>query len=209
MSLSITNTNHISQQEIAAIANCNMDTHLIVYKRSAETGSRITTLSKKEVTCWQLFLGYVGLGKLADVRIGLDLMTSYLNRFNWSVGASMPPQSIHHQAYLKACMLANKALYSKQNETLLNNVSSQQMHKNIEFVEYTSNGVQHRYNRELSFKWNPCLQVKHIKALLAIRFPNMQIRTLNEYQQRLNVNSTATPALLYQARISCYGGTLE
>lgn len=202
MSLSITNTNHISRQEISAIANCNLDTHLIVFKIDAEVGSKITTLSKREVTCWQLFLRYLGRGNLADVEIRLSSMTTHLNRFNWAAGASLNPNSIHHRAYLKTCMLANKSLYSKHDETLLNNVATTSINKNIEFIQYRGNAVQHRHNVAQSFNWNPCMQIKHIKTLLAKRFPDMQIRMLDFNHQNLRSNTNATRELLYQARIT-------
>ena len=201
MGMSITNTNHISHQEITAIANCNLDTHLLVIKTSGESKT-VVTLAKTEVTFWQLFLRFFGYGKLSNVSVGLENITTLLNRYNWAAGASMSSASVHHQAYLKTCVLANKSLYYKHDETLLNNVATTPIQKSVEFVQYRGAAVLHRHNVEQSFNWNPCMQAKHIKTLLAARFPDAQISMLDRNLQMIHPNANATRELIYQARIT-------
>ena len=199
MGMSITNTNHISYQEINTIAGCNLDTHLLVVKTTGESKT-IVTLEKTEVTFWQLLLRLFGYGKLTDVSIGLANITTVLSKFNWAAAASMPPTSVHYQAYLRTCTLANKSLYFKLDETLLNNVATTPIQKNVERVQYQGSAAQRQ--EEQSFNWNPCMQAKHIKTLLASRFPNAQISMLDSHLQTIHPNAIATQQLLYQARIT-------
>ncbi|GEM_PF-6978588 len=201
MPLSIRNTSHISQQDIITIANCDLNTHHIVYKVNASHGSKIATLSKKEVTCWQLFLRILGMGNLVNYNIGLATVTTNLNQFNWREGTSMARNSIYYHAYLNVCVLANKALYSRHDETLVNNVASTMVAKDVEFVQYQGNREIHRHNMQQRFNLNPCMEFKHIQTLLVKRFPNMHIRITQSHHQPYPGNAHATPTQLYHARI--------
>ncbi len=154
------------------------------------------------MTFWQLLLRLFGYGKLTDVCIGLASITTALSKFIWAAGASMAVNSVHHQAYLKTCVLANKSLYFKLDETLLNNVATTPIQKNVERVQYQGAAIVHRRYDEQSFNWNPCMQAKHIKTLLATRFPNAQISMIDSHLQTISPNASATQQLLYQARIT-------
>lgn len=113
----------------------------------------------------------------------------------------MDPNSIHHKAYQKVCVLANKALYSRHDEALVNNVSTNTIQKNVEFVQYQGHREIHRHNMQQSFNWNAQMEFKHIKALLAKRYPNMQIRITDFYHQPYPGHVRATTNQLYHARI--------
>src|SRR5665213_787352 len=189
MPLSITNPNHISQQEIAAIANCNLNNQLLAIKTDAHGGSKITVLPKSDVTFWQMFLRCFSMGTLVNMQVGLAAVTSHLNQYDWAAGANLNVNSEHHQAYLKTCTLANKALYSRQDETLFNNVSTATIPKQVEFVQYQGTTLLNRHNVNRVFKWNPCMQFKHVEVLLKKHFQKATIRIEDANLQRISWNA--------------------
>ncbi len=201
MPLSITNTNHISQQEIAAIAHCNLSSEIVAIKMDAEGGPKIITLSKNDVTCWQLFLRFFGWGNLSKTQVHLRDVASHLNQFDWAAGAALNLNSEHHQAYLKTCTLANKALYSKWDETLLNNVATATVEKRIEFAQYRGFHLLNRHDVAQSFKWNPTMQIKHVHALLKKQFQDATIRIEDDHHHLITANTNVSREILDNARI--------
>lgn len=194
MGLSITNTNHISQQEIDAIAQCDLNSHLIVLKSDEQGKRTLTTLAKSEVNCWQLFLRWFGKGNLANIQVHLADITSHLNQFKWADGASLNNNSVHHQAYLKTCMLANKALLSKWDEALFNNVSTATCVKQVEFFQYQDGQRINRLDVPFEIKLNPCMQIKHAKVLLNKRFKDSAI-AITENNLQIDQNTHASNKL--------------
>lgn len=201
MSLSITNTNHIKQEEIAAIARCNLNSELIALKMDEAGGAKIVTLSKSEVTCWQMFLRIFGLGDLTHYKVHLSDIVTHLNQFDWKVAASLDHDSEYYQAYLKACTLANKALYSKWDETLINNVSNETLQKSIEFAQYQGSRITNKHSIQQSFRWNPSLQVKHIRAALLKQYRNMTIRIEDENHHVLDADCNISRTQFNNIRI--------
>ncbi len=199
MSLSI--TNHISKQEIAALAHCNLSSELIAIKMNAEGGPKIVTLSKSDVTCWQMFLRFFGWGNLAKTQVHLNDVVSHFNQFNWAAGATLDPHSEHNQAYLKTCMLANKALYSRWDETLLNNVASATIEKKMEFAHYQGFRLLDRHDAVRSFKWNSAMQIKHVRALLTKQFQSATIRIEDQHHHPISSNVNVSREVLDNARI--------
>ena len=199
MPLSITNKNHISQEEISAIAHCNLNTHLIAIQTNAAGGPKITTIAKSEVSCWQLFLRCFGAGNLVNLQVHLFDVAYHLNRYNWAEGAHL--SSDYHLAYLKTCTLANKALYSKGDETLVDNVATITLEKTMEFVQYRGTQVLHRHPVVHSFRLNPNMQVKHIEAIIRKHFRATHVRIENANLKSINSNMNVSRELLNTAKI--------
>jgi hypothetical protein len=199
MPLSITNKNHISQEEIQTLARCNLNTHLIAIQTNAANGPKIITLAKSEVSCWQLFLRNFGAGNLVHFQVHLSDVVSHLNRYNWAEGANL--SSDYHLAYLKTCTLANKALYSRGNETLADNVATVTLEKKMEFVQYRGTQVLNRHAAVHSFRLNPNMQVKHIEAVIRKHFPNTQVRIENANFKRISGDVNVSRELLNTAKI--------
>jgi hypothetical protein len=195
MTLSITNTNNIAQEEISAIAQCDLNSQLIALKIDDKGGRKITTLSKSEVTCWQMFLRFFGCGNLAKMQVSLADVTSHLNQFRWAEGAALNGNSVHHQAFLKTCTLANKALFSKWDESLFNNVSVGSCTKQVEFLQYQDGMRVNRLDVPQEFKLNPSMQMKHINVLLRKRFQKAAIHITDRNNQTINSNTYVSSAL--------------
>ena len=114
MSLSITNPDHISEQEISSLANVNLNYQLIALDKSAEGGPKLVVLSKDNVSCWVMFLRMFGWGALGNMDVHLKDISAHLNQFNWQEGANKPGNSNYYQAYLKTCMIGKVLFRSIQ-----------------------------------------------------------------------------------------------
>lgn len=186
MVLSIGNLN---KEEIANLARCNLSTQIVAIQLKAEGGPKFVLLSRREVSCWQLFLKCFNLGKFADMEINLKYVAEHLNQFDWSECCDMDPHSETYNAYLKVCTLANKALFHKRATTLYLNVSKTSIEKKVNFSQYQGSRFIGRHNALQTIKWNPCIQVKHIKVLLEKTFPYASMGVEDEYHNPL-CNST-------------------
>ena len=199
MPLSISNRAHISQQELDALTRWNQASEIVVINQAAEGGPKIETLSKDDLNCWQFFLRFFNMGKLAKLKIDLLGVTEHLNQYDWSVGAR--PDSEYHPAYAKVCMLANKVLNSEWDETLLNNVCVQQVNKTIEFSQFRGMKLLNKHDMGQTFKWNPSMQVKHVDAFLRKQFERAIIRIEDDNNHPLSLNTNLSQRELMNAKI--------
>ncbi len=184
----------IGYNDFNVLANNDLFTQRLAVKSHDDGHLELTSISNNEVTAWQLFLRAVGRGKLAKQDPYLTSVTSYLNQFNWSQANPSDP------AYVKACQLANKALYSKGDTALFNNVASTTVDKKMEFSDYYSHTVTR------TFRLNPYVQVRHIQALVKQQYPwssrainTMQIK--DEHGREMDSNEFVTPEILEKMHI--------
>lgn len=76
------------------------------------------------------------------------------------------------------CALAIKALVSKKNTTLYNNVGEKnQLAKEINFIAFVKGEFVTKGTTTLTIKWNPLLKVKHLDAILAADLPHSTFTT--------------------------------
>lgn len=166
MSRSINTDLHHS--EISTIASCNLDRDLLAIDLIGDGGPKVIKLSRDEVTCWQLILRFFGFGSLANKKIHLAEVASYLNRYDWSAARKLDHSSELYAAYGKVCQLANRALLHKKDDALFDNVSSEKAYKKIQYSVLQGDKVIHQHENMQLMKWNPFLQIKHVKAFLAM-----------------------------------------
>lgn len=171
----------ISQQELTAIAQCDFNRSIIAIDTKAEGGPKITTLSRDDVTCWQLFLRWFNCGTLADKQVHLNDVTRYFNQCNWATAANLAPNSDGYRAYHKVCILANKALYHKWDETLFINVSPTVVEKRARVTRLGSNPLE----ANIAVRHNPALQIQHLRALIERQFRNAKITIEDEHHRAL------------------------
>lgn len=188
MSLSIIDQSSITQDDLNTIANCDLNDELIALKLVSFGESKIITLPKNEVTCKELLLKIFGFGSLANLQIHLSEIVSHLNRYNWRQAADLDCESVHFKAYVKVCMLANKALLSKGDATLFRNVSSGSINKKIEYTIHQGFGSDTTRIVDLTLPWNLNLEVQHIKAFLKNQFETNFIQITDEQDVALNRN---------------------
>jgi hypothetical protein len=162
----------IDQDDLSALRGWDIHSEILAVD-STEGKEKIIRLAKNKISCWQIFLQYLGLGSLAHKEIGLLQVNQYLNKYNWSLKSPDDP------IYLNVCRLANKALF-KGDLTLYKNVCGEfAIEKTINakvFVDEKNISKLHTYY-SLNIGWNPCLQVKHIEAF--IRFQCDKIFSFN------------------------------
>jgi len=182
MSLSIKN---ISESDINALTHCNLANEILAYDLSAENGSqKLIRISKDKVTCWQKFLRIFNSGDLANKKIHLVDINSYLNQYNWSeIDQENNPQ---YQTYLKVCDLANKGLVSKRNSTLFDNVGkNHEVNTTVKIKVFLDEKLESSIKGQHSFKWNPRVQAKHIAAAVYQTHPQHVIRIKDQYDRIL------------------------
>ena len=159
---------NLSAQELTALANYTLATQYIGIRRTG-AAHEIVTISKNDITCWQLFLRFFGLGRLQRTQFHLQNALDHLNKYSsWQTLADLPDQnSEQYKAYLTVCTLANKVLLSKNDDTLFNNVSTGSI--DIQF-EITHQQIG-RLPKQLeigfeAFKTNPEMKVKHLQPII-------------------------------------------
>lgn len=198
MPLSITNKSHLAQDEILALTTCNLSRELVAIQLDAVGGPKIVKLSREQVNCWQLFLRMFGSGQLANMKVHLTDVAAHLNRYDWSEAKGLSIDSDLDQAYSKACVLANKALLHKQDETLFNNVAIERVDKKVGFSQWQGSQLINRHNISRTVNWNPFIQVKHIKSLfvtdhsLATGYSNIRIEDENDQALSNEANVSLT-----------------
>lgn len=184
----------IGYNDFNVLANNDFFTHRLAVKSHDDGHLELASICNDEVTTWQLFLRAVGRGKLAKIDPYLTSVTSYLNQFNWSLANPSDP------TYIKACQLANKALYSKGDTALFNKVASTIVDKQMEFSHYYSHTVTQ------IFRLNPYVQVRHIQALVKQQYP-WSYRAINtiqikdEHGREMDSNKFVTPEILEKMHI--------
>jgi hypothetical protein len=194
--------NDISKQEISTLANCNLENEVIAVTWNVKNSPKIITLSKKDITCWQLFLRFFGWGKLAKTELHLKDVTSYLNKYDWSTGVEFEQTSDQYKAYLKVCMLANKAICSKSGmRSFFDNVSTETMEKRITLSKYLRDEKLGENIDVQSIKWNPAMQIKHVAAQLTMQYRKGTIHIKDENHHYIDPNSKISRTLLDNARI--------
>jgi hypothetical protein len=204
MSLSITNPDHITEQEITALANVNLNYQLIALDKGAEGGPKLIVLSKDNVSCWVMFLRLFGWGTLGNMDVHLKDISAHLNQFNWQEGASQPASSNYYQAYLKTCMIANKAAFYKGDKALLTNVSTASLEKSLDFTQFQDGRVLFHHDVQFSLPWNPAMQYKHIQGLVQRQFPNCRVDIRDQHQQTVSLNTNVSPENYANAKIYIY-----
>ncbi|MBS0649611.1 MAG: hypothetical protein JSR93_00470 [Verrucomicrobia bacterium] len=204
MSLSITNPDHISEQEISSLANVNLNYQLIALDKSAEGGPKLVVLSKDNVSCWVMFLRMFGWGALGNMDVHLKDISAYLNQFNWQEGANKPGNSNYYQAYLKTCMIANKAALYKGDNALLTNVSTASLEKSLDFTQFQDGKVLFHHDVQYSLQWNPAMQYKHIQGLIQRQFPRCRVDIRDQHQHVISPNTNVSPENYANAKIYIY-----
>lgn len=134
----------LTHREQIAISTCNFETHILALQQTGE-GPRVVQFSRAEVTCWQLFLRFLGYGPLANVNVRLKEVVGHLNRYDWKV---LEDTELCRSCYSKVCVLANKAIH-KRACGLYENVSSVQRRVKIPLSPPIN----------LNMLWNPELRV--------------------------------------------------
>lgn len=175
------NVSRLNQQELTTLAQCDFRRSIIAIDTKAEGGPKIITLSRDDVTCWQLFLRWFNCGTLADKQVHLRDVAYYLNQFNWASAAVLDQNSIGYNAYLKTCILANKALYHKWDETLFNNVSPTVVEKRARVTRPGSNPIE----ANIAVRHNPALQIQHLRTLIERQFRNARIAIEDAHHRAL------------------------
>jgi|GEM_PF-4792423 len=160
---------NLQTNEITALETCNLSRERIAVQLNGAGKARIVTISKAEITSYQLFLKFFGLGKLANTKLDLKSVANYLNSYNWKKVTDFNKHPQQYRAYLNVCALANKALARNGCADLFENVS-----KLDQAVPVFTDGT-YRGNRTIS--WNPCLTFGDIKGFLErySNYPNQQI----------------------------------
>ncbi len=189
MPFSITNKTHLRQEEVNALADCNLEREIIAIDVEAPGGPKIVTLSRNEVTCWQMFLRLFNCGNLARFQVHLTEVADYLNRYDWSKAKELQGDTTLKQASGKVCVLANKALLHKYSETLFNNVATDQVQKRVEFTQFQDSALLNRHDAVRTVGWNPYLQAKHVRALLEKTYTNARISLEDSDRQVLSRES--------------------
>jgi len=162
----------LSEQEINSISQFDSNKELL----AIDNNSKIVKIAKDELTVYQRLISYIGLGPLAGMNYKFNDVTSHLNQYSWSEGVSEEEQSPQSQAYLKVCALAMKALVSKNDTTLYDNVGKIHQHpKSYKFSYFVKGQFRGNGEGDITIKWNPLLQVKHLDAILAQKFPSSSI----------------------------------
>lgn len=184
--------NDLHHSEVITLQCCNLRKELLAIDRNGDGGPRIVTLSRDEVTCWQLFLRLFGFGKLANKILHLSEVSAYLSRYDWSEARGLKDSSLR-DAYGKVCQLANKALL-KGSDTLFHNVSLSTT-KEVQHSLFEGSKQIYTHTATQNLKWNPFLQVKHVIAYLAMHNPHASISmterdfTPLENNDRLNLET--------------------
>ncbi len=191
----------LNNSELNTLSHCNLNTHIIAIDTHAEGGSQIVTLAKSDITCWQLFLRLFNAGTLAKYQIHLTDVTKHLSQYNWS-SLGRTGNSDVQQAYRQVCILANKGLYSKYSETLLDSVALDVVRKDIECNQFCDGRSLNRMMINHSIHWNPLMQTKHIKALLHNHYPASSVRIEDQNLHEHSSDSNVSLDMLNSARIS-------
>lgn len=109
--------------------------------------------------------------------ITLAQAASFLNQYDWSQTIGLDQSNPQYQAYLKVCGLANELLL-KGDRKLFLNVSENTVIKTKSKVVYSLCHLSMIEKREVQIEWNPCVQVKHIKAVIRSKSPNYWYPTI-------------------------------
>jgi hypothetical protein len=173
MAFSVRNKQHITQEELTALANCRSSQCIGI--KDTDGKPKIVRVSRSDITCWQIFLRSMGLGKLADVRYDLSDVLKYLNEFDWTAVSTCDKDSIYYKAYLKACQIATKAIVNKGDDSLFNNVAKDKIDKRIKYSLYHGKELLNRMDVVKTIRWNPEMSYDALRALMERYFPNVKI----------------------------------
>lgn len=165
----------MTKAEVNALANCNPQSHIIGVLAHGTKKSEIIMISRDDVNCWQLFLRYFNLGKLAHTRVYLSEITPYLKEYKWSDVSKLSRSSNYHQAYLKVCDIANKSA-KRGDFSLFNNVVHTKVKKEIQFSLYHGSDRLNRFNVVKHIRWNPMMDHQTLTTLLNKEFPRSVVQ---------------------------------
>ena len=157
--------NTLSNNELNALNTYNERTEVIAL--DLKDGSKFVKVSRDDCNCWQRFLSLFNCGALADKEIGLRDVAAKLSQYRWEEAAQ--ENQPHYSTYLKVCNLAGKALLYRNTSALFNRVSAQEVEKSVDFTQRLSPhylAPTTQASMKPKIKWNPALQVKHLRHLL-------------------------------------------
>lgn len=151
----------LSRNELDAISNCDFSKEILAVQKG-----EIVKVSKDQITCWQLFLRFLGLGSFANMAIHLKDVATYLDKYDWKEGVEKT--SSYHDVYLKVCEIANRALLTKEVKDLYDHVS---MSKSMNLRMTQRQGfISTHVNSSHQVYWNPNCQFQHILARARLDF---------------------------------------
>ncbi len=131
----------------------------------------------------------------------LSNVSLHLSKFDWKGGLNSDKNSADYNTYLKACELANKALYSRNETALFEKVAVQTVSQNVIREFYLSQEGDKAEICEMpqsqDLPINPEMQVRHLEALL-----KKQNQARKVVINGLNSNDKITSESLANARIS-------
>ncbi len=153
-------------EELRSLSNCDLTKEIIGIRLDKEGNRQIVILSKNDdVTLGQKILRCIGRGKLANIQTDLSKVASLLSQYNWDTTANLRHDSSEHQAYLKICQFANKALLSRGDATLINSIGQELKIENA-FLNQIKQKQRTSSKITPSVRWNPEMQCKHISVQL-------------------------------------------
>lgn len=116
-------TNDINVLTSYSFCLFNSKNEQILAIKKSDKEETLTTLNRKDITCWELFKRLFGKGKLANLHISLQSVARYLDKTNWHSFADQNENSQNYKAYLTVCEVAKRSLL-KNNTSLWRKTSS-------------------------------------------------------------------------------------
>ncbi len=166
---------NIDIRTLDLIKNCDLDTEILAIKKTTCTG-QLVKLTKTDITYWQIFLRFFGLGILGSVTTDLKIIAESLAQYEWAEASDKTAEL--YPTYLKVCELANKALISKNSEALYQKVSTTSIDIPIKMKQ--ENWIDPRrtipkkdYTGLATFSLNPKCRVEHILHIASMHFVGM------------------------------------
>lgn len=124
---------------------------------------QLTTLAKKDITCWEVFKSLFGFGKLAHFHYSLNSVTKYLNNsHNWKAFSKQDVSSQEYKAYLTVCEVAKRSLLKNNDTSLWNKVSFKK--------EYSYMNMAEKVTMQCQILINPTLDAHVLYHLMKITF---------------------------------------
>ncbi len=196
--------NELSSEEIKSLTNWDLANEFIAIDSSSQGKPKITRLPKDQVTYWQRLLKYLNVGPLANVEVSYQGVTHYLSQYDWKAAANHKDPMIH-QAYLKVCELANRALVSQGDTKLYQHVSEDLPTAAIPY-QFENWGVPARAAIKVFqkiatlIKWNPCLQVRHLREFIHLK-THTSVEILDKNLDRLPDGLTVSQKIFKKMNI--------
>ena len=179
MPFSVKDKQHMTQEELTALANCR-SSQCIGIKDNLDGRAEIVRVSRADITCWQIFLRALDVGKLADIRYSLNDVLDHLKEFDWAALSNYDKESLYYKAYFKACQIATKAIVYKGDDALLKNVAEVKLEKQIKYSLFHGNKFLNRMNVVKTIHWNPAMDYKTLHTLMKRDFSNARVSFRSE-----------------------------